>query len=96
MDKLLKEHNLGAYLTITADEHLNEYLGVSDQRVKFLTGFTGSFGIAVTCEKNALFTDSRYFIQAKNELKNYELKKYGIDLLDEYINRNILVKRVYH
>ena len=94
MDKLLKEHNLGAYLTITADEHLNEYLGVSDQRVKFLTGFTGSFGIAVTCEKNALFTDSRYFIQAKNELKNYELKKYGIDLLDEYINRNILVKRV--
>lgn len=75
MDCLLKKYYLDAYLNITSDEHLNEYIGESDQRVKYLTGFTGSNGLAVTCKKNVFYTDSRYFIQAQKELKNYTLLK---------------------
>lgn len=94
MEEFFTKFNLGAYLNITADEHLNEYIGDSDKRVELLTGFTGSNGLAVTCRRNALFTDSRYFIQAKKELKNYELKKMGEDNLEDFINSNIDIKRV--
>ncbi|KAK6090784.1 hypothetical protein P3W45_000029 [Vairimorpha bombi] len=94
MEDLLNLHNIGAYINITADEHLNEYIGDSDKRVEFLTRFTGSNGMAITCKKNVLFTDSRYYIQAKKELVNYKLMKMGIDSIEVFLNENIDIKRV--
>ncbi|WUR02422.1 xaa-Pro aminopeptidase 1 (AMPP) [Vairimorpha necatrix] len=94
INSLLNKYNLGGYINITADEHLNEYIGPSDKRVEFLTGFTGSNGLAVTCKNNALFTDSRYYLQAEKELTNYKMKKMGIDSLEEYLRDNIEIKRV--
>lgn len=85
METLLKKYCLDAYLNITSDEHLNEYIGDSDQRIKYLTGFTGSNGLAVTCKKNVFYTDSRYYIQAHKELKNYCLLKTQEKPLEDFL-----------
>lgn len=51
-----------------ADEHQGEYVPPAAERLKWLTGFTGSAGCAVVTRKAAvLFTDGRYTVQAKAE-----------------------------
>lgn len=92
---LLRLHRLDAYMTLTSDEHLNEYIGEPDKRVEFLTGFSGSNGIAITCESPVLYTDSRYYIQATNQSKEYKLMRMGEDMeIDEYLHRVCRDKRV--
>jgi Xaa-Pro aminopeptidase len=47
-----------------ADEHLGEYVPPSAERLAWLTGFTGSAGLAVVlADKAAVFTDGRYVLQ---------------------------------
>ena len=47
-----------------ADEHLGEYVPASAERLAWLTGFTGSAGLAVVlADKAAVFTDGRYVLQ---------------------------------
>jgi Xaa-Pro aminopeptidase len=47
-----------------ADEHLGEYVPASAERLAWLTGFTGSAGLAaVLADKAAVFTDGRYVLQ---------------------------------
>ncbi|KAF7683423.1 Xaa-Pro aminopeptidase 1 [Astathelohania contejeani] len=89
---LLNKLNIDGYISIRTDIHLNEYIGDSDERIRFISGFTGSNAtIIITAKENILYTDSRYFIQAKKELKNgFKLKRMGIDEeIDEYIKNNI-------
>ncbi|KAI5176581.1 Xaa-Pro aminopeptidase, partial [Pancytospora epiphaga] len=81
IDDLIKEHNLDAYISFTADCHMNEYQCDIDKRVEMLTGFKGSNGTAVTCLNNVLITDSRYYVQAATE-SSYALYK---GKLSEYI-----------
>ena len=59
---------LAAYLVPRADEHLSEYVPPDAERLAWLTGFTGSAGLAVVLEdRAALFVDGRYTIQAAEE-----------------------------
>ncbi|MBK1658417.1 aminopeptidase P family protein [Paracraurococcus ruber] len=52
-----------------ADEHLGEYVPPSGERLAWLTGFTGSAGLAVVlADRAALFTDGRYTTQAQQQL----------------------------
>ncbi|MGH6989949.1 MAG: M24 family metallopeptidase, partial [Stellaceae bacterium] len=52
-----------------ADEHQGEYVPPSAERLAWLTGFTGSAGLAaVLGERAALFVDGRYTLQARNEV----------------------------
>ena len=47
-----------------ADEHLNEYVPASAERLAWLTGFTGSAGLAIVlADEAAVFTDGRYVLQ---------------------------------
>ncbi|CAD25247.1 AMINOPEPTIDASE P-LIKE PROTEIN [Encephalitozoon cuniculi GB-M1] len=95
MLELMKSHGVDAYLTFTSDDHLNEYRGEGDERVRFLTGFSGSNGIAVTCSHPVLYTDSRYYIQAGNQSKKYKLKKMEEDEgIDEYLEKVCKCRRV--
>jgi Xaa-Pro aminopeptidase len=65
----LKRQGLDAFIFSRADEHQNEYVPPSEERVAWLTGFTGSAAIvAVLAEKAALFTDGRYTLQAKDQI----------------------------
>jgi len=58
----------GFYLPRT-DRHGNEFLPPSEERVAYLTGFTGSFAVlAVLQDGAALFTDGRYRLQAREEV----------------------------
>ena len=61
-----KEHNIDGYLIPKNDEFFSEYSVID--RLKTISGFTGSAGIAVILKnKNYLFVDGRYTIQAENE-----------------------------
>ncbi|KAG0439648.1 putative Xaa-Pro aminopeptidase P [Dictyocoela muelleri] len=96
LKNFLHKHELDAYIIFLTDEHDNEYVGESDNFLKYITGFTGSNGYAVIlADEQVLYTDSRYFIQANRELKNnFRLMKMGIDsgISEFLISKN--VKRV--
>ncbi len=48
-----------------ADEHQNEYVPASAERLMWLTGFSGSAGLAIVLEERAaIFVDGRYTVQA--------------------------------
>ncbi|XP_023223653.1 probable Xaa-Pro aminopeptidase P [Centruroides sculpturatus] len=65
----MKENNYSAYIIPTDDEHQSEYVAEYDKRRAYISGFSGSAGTAVVLlNKAALWTDSRYFLQAEDEL----------------------------
>ncbi|KAI9222760.1 putative Xaa-Pro aminopeptidase P [Blastocladiella britannica] len=77
---LLAEHKLDAYIVPSEDAHHSEYIADCDSRRAFISGFTGSAGIAVvTADKAALWTDGRYFLPASQQLdSNWILQKMGL------------------
>ncbi|WP_114376664.1 aminopeptidase P family protein [Elioraea thermophila] len=78
----LAERGLDGFLIPRADEHLGEYIPASAERLRWLTGFTGSAGLAVVLrDRAAFFTDGRYQTQARAEvdLGAFELRH----LIDE-------------
>src|ERR1700733_1669956 len=55
---------LDGFILPRADEHLGEYVPSRAERLAWLTGFTGSAGLAVVLkEEAAVFTDGRYVLQ---------------------------------
>ncbi|GHA15812.1 aminopeptidase [Devosia pacifica] len=61
----LQKHELDGFLVPRADAHRGESVPPGEARLAYLTGFTGSAGMAiVNREKAALFVDSRYTLQA--------------------------------
>jgi Xaa-Pro aminopeptidase len=65
----LKARQVDALLVPSADPHLSEYLPGRWQGREWLSGFTGSMGtLAVTASEAALFADSRYWVQAEEQL----------------------------
>jgi len=78
--ELLKRDLDGWYISGT-DPHGSEYLTPRWQTRKFISGFTGSYGIViVTHEEAGLWTDSRYFIQAAGQLKGCGIKLYKLGI----------------
>lgn len=64
----LARRGLAGVLVPRADEHQGEYVPPHAERLSWLTGFTGSAGLAVVlAERAALFADGRYTIQARQE-----------------------------
>ena len=52
-----------------SDEHLGEYVPAAAERLAWLTGFTGSAGLAIVlAERAAIFTDGRYVLQVRREV----------------------------
>jgi Xaa-Pro aminopeptidase len=65
---LMAKSKLDAVLIPRADRHQGEYVPPSAERLRWLTGFTGSAGIAVVTKKAAvLMVDGRYTVQAAAE-----------------------------
>lgn len=66
----MHRNKLDAFIVPTNDPHNSEYVAEHWQCRRWLTGFTGSAGTAVITMKHAaLWTDSRYFLQAEEQLK---------------------------
>ena len=61
----LARRGLDGFVVPLSDEHQGEYVARRSQRLAWLTGFTGSAGIAIVlAERAALFVDGRYILQA--------------------------------
>ena len=66
--KLLEHEGLDGFLVPRADEHQGEYVPPAAERLKWLTGFTGSAGAALVLRDRAiLFVDGRYTLQARTQ-----------------------------
>jgi Xaa-Pro aminopeptidase len=65
----LSKRSLSGFIVPRADRHQNEYVPPSEERLAWLTGFTGSAGTAVVlADKAALFVDGRYTLQARDQV----------------------------
>lgn len=84
----MKSEGIDVYLIPSSDPYQNEYLPEHYRCIAFASGFTGSAGaLVITQDFAGLWTDSRYFIQAEQQLKNsgYQLVKLQIPHTPEYI-----------
>ncbi|WP_347158874.1 aminopeptidase P family protein [Pontibacter chitinilyticus] len=84
----MKGEGISAYIIPSADPHISEYLPDRYKCIEFASGFTGSAGTLVITEDFAgLWTDARYFVQAKEQLEGsgFELVKLQTQHAPEYI-----------
>lgn len=93
--KQMRGHGIHAYYVPTSDFHESEYVGEHFTCRKYLTGFTGSAGIAVVTEDQAgLWTDGRYFVQAAKQLDGtpftlYRMGEEGVPTINEFLAQNM-------
>lgn len=67
--EIMAKQNIQALFLSTFDEYLSEYVPERNQRLNWLTGFTGSTGAAVILEeKAAMFVDGRYTVQVRQQV----------------------------
>lgn len=66
--RLMRESGVDGFLVPRADEHQGEYVPPRAERLQWLTGFTGSAGIAlILADKALIFVDGRYTLQVRNQ-----------------------------
>ncbi len=75
--KEFAKRSITAFIVPSTDPHLSEYVASHWKIREWITGFTGSAGTAVILENQAgLWTDSRYFIQAEEQLNETGITLY--------------------
>jgi len=88
----IKRRGLDGFVIPRADRQQNEYLPASEERLAWLTGFTGSAGAAIVlAERAAVFVDGRYTVQAENQV---DTKLFSIEHLvdappDKWLEQNL-------
>ena len=88
----LARRGLTGWIVPLADAHQNEYLPACERRLAWLTGFTGSAGVAIVLRERALlFVDGRYTLQAREQV---DLSLFSIEHavetpLGTWIERNL-------
>ena len=91
----MSRHNLDALYISGTDPHMSEYLCSHWQTREFATGFTGSFGeVIITQESAGLWTDTRYFLQAEEQLEGTGITMHKLRVPDavpvpEWLRRNL-------
>ncbi len=93
--ELMKREHLAAFIFPSTDPHHSEYVPDRWKGREWISGFNGSAGIAVvTMTDAAVWTDSRYFLAAAEQLKGtgfklMKLKIAGTPSIPEWINQKI-------
>jgi Xaa-Pro aminopeptidase len=88
----LARRGLDGFMLPRADKQQNEYVSPSEERLKWLTGFSGSAGVAVMlADRAALFVDGRYTLQARDQV---DTSIFAIEHLvdsppDQWLERNL-------
>ena len=91
--EVMRREHLAAFIFPSTDPHQGEYVPDHWKGREFISGFNGSAGTAVvTMTSAALWTDSRYFIAAEEQLKGTEfqlmkLKMEGTPTISEWLGR---------
>lgn len=71
--EVMRREHLAAFVFPSTDPHGSEYVPSRWEGRKWISGFDGSAGLAVvTMDAAALWTDSRYFLAAEEQLRNTE------------------------
>ncbi len=88
----MKRNKVTALLVPRQDEFQGEYVAAYAERLKWLTGFSGSWGLAiVTLKDAAIFVDGRYTVQVREQVDEKHFKP--LHLIDEpphqWIERNL-------
>src|SRR5499427_10679966 len=66
----LRRRGLDGFILPHSDRYQNEYLPPSEERLAWITGFSGSAGLAVVLADQAvLFVDGRYILQAREQVE---------------------------
>jgi Xaa-Pro aminopeptidase len=90
--QLLVKAGLEALLVPRADEHQGEYVPASAERLKWLTGFSGSAGLAVVARTAAaLFVDGRYVVQAPAQVDGriFEVLQVPEAKLEDWLGKHL-------
>lgn len=91
----MKKAGIKASIIRHTDPHQSEYIADHWQVRRFLSGFTGSAGdLVITLDKAALWVDSRYYLQAEDQLKSTEIAimkvgQPGTPTIEEYLIANL-------
>ena len=68
LKKIFKREKIDGYIIPKNDEFFGEYVPEYNDRLNFISSFTGSYGFALVLkDKNYLFVDGRYTLQANNQ-----------------------------
>ena len=88
----LTRHGAQGFIVPRSDEHQGEYVPPSADRLAWLTGFTGSAGLAVVLPSSAaLFVDGRYTLQAKAQVESalYAQRHLAEEPAGDYIAKHL-------
>lgn len=94
--EVMRREHLAAFIFPSTDPHQGEYVPDHWKGREFISGFNGSAGTAVvTMDSAALWTDSRYFLAAEEQLKSTEfqlmkLKIEGTPTIAQWLNSQIV------
>ena len=89
----LTEHRVDAYLVPSSDAHLNEYVPTYQCRRAAISGFTGSAGdVLLSPHGNHLFVDSRYHLQAEQEVDTAQFRVHKVGLAGAHSLRGWLAE----
>ena len=85
--KIFKKENIDGYFVPKNDEFFGEYVPNHNDRLNYISNFSGSLGYCLIMRnKNYLFVDGRYTLQAKNQSG----KKFKVINFSEKMPKNIL------
>ena len=93
--ELMRREHLSAFIFPSTDAHQSEYVADHWKGREWISGFNGSAGTAVvTMASAALWTDSRYFLAAEEQLKGTEyqlmkLKIEGTPTISEWLGKEL-------
>ena len=93
--ELMKREHLSAFIFPSTDAHQSEYVADHWRGREWISGFNGSAGTAVVTKKSAaLWTDSRYFLAAEEQLEGTEyqlmrLKMEGTPTIAEWLGKEL-------
>jgi Xaa-Pro aminopeptidase len=88
----LKRRGLDGFIVPRADRHQNEYVPPAEERLAWLTGFTGSAGAAIVLATRAvIFVDGRYVLQVRDQI---DTALFGVEHLvdnppDKWLETNL-------
>lgn len=91
----MRKRGLDAYVIPSNDPHQSEYVCDYFKSREFISGFTGSAGaVVITMDKNGLWTDGRYYIQAEKQLEGssidlFKMREPDVPTINEWLFDNL-------
>ena len=96
----MEKEGVDIYVMTLADYHMSEYVGDYFKEIEYVSGFSGTNATLITTADEAgLWTDGRYFIQAREQMegsgvKLYEIGTEGVPTVEQFIESHLIEGKV--